>query len=281
METRISLDMTPEEEEAYIKKIKEWIFNNLHFDSSNYNDSYLRRRIQSRMFFNQLKSLKDYKDILEIRVREQEELLKNLTVNVTRFFRNIPVWTEFSKSILPQIINSKTGVKRIKIWSAGCSSGEEPYSIAILILEHLKDSIKDYDIKIWATDIDNSALNSAIVGEYSEMSLAEVRADLKDKYFIKEKDIFVIKNEVKHLVHFQHHDLFHDPFLENLDLIICRNVVIYFRKESKESLYLKFFESLSPESYFIMGRTETLTGPAREKFKVINSDEKIYQKPKF
>jgi chemotaxis protein methyltransferase CheR len=279
METRISLDMTPEEEESLIKKVKEWIFNNLHFDSSNYNDSYLKRRIQSRMFFNQVKSLKDYMGILEVRVREQEELLKNLTVNVTRFFRNIPVWTEISKNIFPEMIKEKGKDKPIRIWSAGCSSGEEPYSMSILLHEQLANEITDYDIKIWATDIDNSALNSAIVGEYSEQSLAEVRPDLKQKYFLKENEMYIVRSEVKSLVHFQHHDLFHDKFFNDLDFIICRNVVIYFRKESKEKLYMNFFDSLRSKGFFIMGRTETLTGPAREKFIVINSDEKVYQKP--
>jgi chemotaxis protein methyltransferase CheR len=266
-------------DEKEFQIFKKWIYDNLHFDSSNYNDSYIKRRIQSRMFFNQINvnNFKDYKTIVETKLKERQELLKNLTVNVTRFMRNLSLWIELERKILPEIINRKKN-EPIKIWSAGCSSGEEPYSLAILLNEILKENINKYNIKIYATDIDNEAINLAKNGEYNSTTINELKSTIVKKYFTKKDNLFLLNDNIKKMITFQNLDLFQNKFIENNDLIICRNVVIYFKKESKELLYEKFYKSLNNKGYFIMGQTEMLSGPARNLFKSILIDEKIYQK---
>lgn len=262
-------------DEQYFVRIKNWIFENLRFDSAQYNDSYLRRRIKSRMFYHKIDTFKEYFDFLKHYPRENEGLLKNLTINVTRFFRNMPLWLEIKELVIPEILKRK---RMVKIWSAGCSSGEEPYTLAILLHEMLGNQIKDYDFRIYATDIDSEALNRALMGEYPFTALSETKPDIIQRYFRKEDEAYVVDEKIRKMVHFMQHDIFHDKIYDNLDLILCRNVVIYFRREAKEKLYLEFHKHLADQGYLVMGKTEIILGEARNHFNTLNSSEKIYQK---
>jgi chemotaxis protein methyltransferase CheR len=265
-------------DEQFFIMLKNWIYENLHFDSAQYNDSYLRRRIKSRMFYHRISSFKDYFDYVKHNDREREGLLKNLTINVTRFYRNNPLWTELKNEVLPELLRRKGEGTPIRIWSAGCSSGEEPYTLVIILKEILGDSFDSYNFKIFATDIDSDALNKALMGEYTFTALTETNPNIIKKYFKKEGEIYIIDEGIKRCIQFLQHDIFHDKMFDNLDLILCRNVVIYFRREAKKKLYLEFYNHLNDQGYLILGKTEIILGDARTKFHTVNSGEKVYQR---
>ena len=230
------------------------------------------------MYLHQVKDFKTYLNILKKEPNERTQLMKNLTVNLTRFFRNSLLFDVLENDVLKKIIERKQG-NNIKIWSAGCSSGEEPYTIAILMSEICSNKSLTCNFEIFATDIDDEALNTAVMGEYSENQMIETPEKIAKKYFRKEGEVYVIKDEIKKLVHFMHHDLFHDKMLKKVDMILCRNVVIYFTAEAKNQLYKDFYYNLNPGGYLIMGKSENLGGDARKLFRSVDSDEKVYQRP--
>lgn len=267
-----------EEELAVLERIKEFIHNHLKFDPNNYNDSYLKRRIQSRMFYFQDTSYNDYLNRLTNDVNEQKKLLDKLTVNVTRFFRNAPLWDEIGNVVIPEIVERKGKDASIRVWCAGCASGEEPYSVAILFSEFFGLDRPPSNVQIFATDISSEAINKAIMGEYTVTQLSETRSDIISKYFRRDEEYYVIRDRIKHSVKFFEHDLFVDEPVKDLDIIMCRNVVIYFTRTAKEKLYMTFYNCLNPNGYYVIGKSETLTGEARQKFSFVNSEEKIYKR---
>jgi chemotaxis protein methyltransferase CheR len=265
-------------ENKYFQMITDWVIKNLKFNSNHYNESYLKRRIQSRMFYYKFKSYNDYFKLIQTNIDEQRNLMKHLTVNITRFFRNKVLFDEIQSKVIPALSIKPQLPQTLKVWSAGCSSGEEPYSIAI-IGEELKK--KDYNIKlqIIATDIDKDSLESAKKGIYTFQQLSECDERIINTYFTKlDEKNYQLKSDVMRNVSFRIHDLFHDEFFRHVDIILCRNVVIYFNNKAKEELYGKFYDSLKKGGFFILGKSETLTGETRSKFEFFNSNEKIFRK---
>ncbi|MFP4424685.1 MAG: CheR family methyltransferase [Candidatus Woesearchaeota archaeon] len=269
-----SIDMNEAEQVEYFNEIKKWIKIYLKFDFSKYNDSYIKRRIQSRMFYHRMNRFKDYFQFLKENKQEETKLLQNLTVNVTKFFRNPLLYDDIKTTVLPKIMKND----KVTIWSAGCSSGEEPYSLAISILEFLKKDTMPNNVKIYATDFDTDAIQKAIYGRYQRTQFSDTSQEIIDKYFTQEGTLYKVNEEVRESVTFIHHDLFQEKPIESCDLVLCRNVVIYFTMEAKNKLYMEFYNTLNPEGFFIMGKSETLSGRARELFKPVVLDNRIYQK---
>ncbi|MGM5488684.1 MAG: CheR family methyltransferase [Nanobdellota archaeon] len=268
------IDMNEAEQVEYFDALKNWIKLYLKFDFSKYNDSYIKRRIQSRMFFHRMNRFKDYLEFIKQDKQEEAKLLQNLTVNVTKFFRNPLLYEDIKAHVLPQILNKEKTI----IWSAGCSSGEEPYSLTMAILDFLKVDKLPTNIKIYATDFDTEAIQKAIYGRYQKSQFTDTSEALIDKYFTQEGNLLKINEEVRESVTFLHHDLFQDKPIQNCDLILCRNVVIYFTMDAKNKLYMVFYDALKPQGFFIMGKSETLSGEARKRFTPFVLDNRIYQK---
>jgi len=193
------------------------------------------------------------------------QFINYLTINVSEFYRNPTQWQVLKKDILPNVIDKQNG--HLKIWSAACSTGEEPYSLVMLLnsFYNLKD------ISILATDIDVGAMNKAKQGLYSEKSLNNLPLGFKEKYFKKIGSSYKINDEIKNQVEFKKIDLLKDPFPLNVDLITCRNVMIYFTDEAKELLYGKFHNSLSENGIFFVGSTEQIILPERYNFKSVKT----------
>ena len=182
------------------------------------------------------------------------EFLDYLTINVSEFFRNPLKWTEVRERILPEL-TARSVRRQVKMWSAGCATGEEPYSLAILSLEEKLSSRQP----VLASDIDSGALALAKKGHFLKRQLRNVPPDLLEKYFIpEEKEICRVSDEVKNRVAFQRLNLVEDAFDGGFDLILCRNVVIYFSSETKVMLYNKFLKALSPGGYLLVGSTEQI-----------------------
>lgn len=267
--------------DEYFKVLKAKIYKDTGFDFSRYKIRPLKRRIAVRMRANKVKTYEDYIKLLNSKADEYEKLFEALTVNVTEFFRNRETFDAIESSVLPRIFQSKNEKNEslLKVWSAGCSSGEEAYSIAIMIVECLKN-LPGYrfQLKIYATDLDKKSILKAKNGIYDELSLKGCPSQYIKKYFsINHK--YKISNTIKNIVEFRCEDLFYDdPDLRNLDLILCRNVLIYFTKDFQNDLFCEFYEKLKTGGYVILGKVEGMLGDVRKLFQPVNVKERIYQK---
>jgi chemotaxis protein methyltransferase CheR len=220
----------------------------------------LRKRLQAlkldefSQYFSYLTSIEGDK-----KKKEYEELLDVVSTNETYFFRNERHFEAFSKEILPQIAQKKRD-KRLRIWSAACSTGEEPYTIAICVLENM-ELFKNWKIEIIGTDIAPSVLDFARLGEYSGRRIEKVPAEFLTKYFDQKKDdptVYRVKQEVKNLTDFYYLNFFKNDFPKDIDIIFCRNVMIYFNKEHQQRLVKGFYQIINPEGYLFIGHSETL-----------------------
>ncbi len=248
-------------------------------DCRQYRDKCLKRRIAVRMRANNVATYRDYMLVLKKNPSEYDELVDALTINVSSFFRDRGTFGVIQDTVLPQLISSKQkhNKKIIRLWSAGCASGEEPYSLAICLRELLGDRIEDFIISIYATDIDEGSLDKARLAEYDGQALRGVEEKRLGRYFTYNGK-YTVKREVKELVKFKRHDLISDEPLMHLDVILCRNVVIYFSRDSQEKLFQKFCDGLNPGGYLVIGKTETLTSRASRMFRPIDLKERVYQK---
>lgn len=250
------------------------------------NKMYLvKNRLQKRMEQLDIKTVRDYFYHVKYDTSQVEfnVLMDLVTTNETSFFRNEPQLLSFSDEVLPMLIKDRLDNRRksIRIWSAGCSTGEEPYTLAMIILERLRGQLAGWNIEILANDISEEVLQKARRGEYSGITLRNVRADLLARYFTQAGDLYRVNPEVKALVKFSHCNL-NDPrkvsLMTNLDIVFCRNVMIYFSDEVKRQLVRSFFNALVPGGYLYIGHSETLHGISKAFKLVYFKNALVYQK---
>ena len=233
------------------ESFKEKIFKLTDIDLSCYKERQMKRRIDSLITRNGFKDYDSYYNSLLKDNRLYNEFINYLTINVSEFFRNPSQWEILEKEIIPQLLSIK---KNIKIWSAACSTCEEPYSLVMLLSKFMRLN----EIKILATDIDEDAINKAKIGVYSEKSIANVPVEFINKYFNKMSNSYKIREEIKKCVEFKKHNLLMDKYPSGCDLISCRNVLIYFTEDAKNNIYLKFSKALSPYGVLFVGSTEQI-----------------------
>lgn len=222
-------------------------------DLNYYKEKQMRRRIDTLANKNGAKSYEEYIQMIKSDKEKFEQFVNFLTINVSEFYRNPDQWKLMDQQVIPKLIKEQR--KPIKIWSAACSTGDEPYSLAMAFSKHVPLS----DIKILATDIDKQVIEHAKVGLYSEKSIAEVPADLKKKYFTQIGNSYQISDDIKKCVTFKEHNLLKDVYPKDYDLILCRNVVIYFTDEAKDMIYKNFYGSLKSKGVLFIGSTEQIS----------------------
>jgi chemotaxis protein methyltransferase CheR len=231
---------------------------------------FLQARLQKRLQVNRLNSYYRYYKFVTDKTQGQRELLDlvdSLTINETSFFRNKPQFDLFTNIVIPELKQKKAREKKIRCWSAGCSKGQEAYSIAMSVLNTLK-SPETWDIKILASDISLRMLDSAEKGVYSENEIETVRPEYQKEFFEKVNGHYQVKPIVKKLVVFDFHNLKHENGVTGLDVIFCRNVMIYFDRDEQKRLVDKFHKSLADGGYLFLGHTESLQGLS-DKFKFL------------
>lgn len=248
---------------------KKNIFSLLGIDLSSYKEKQMKRRINSLVTRNKYNDFLDYFEGLKSDEKLLNEFINYLTINVSEFFRNPAQWDVLEKEILPELISNN---KKLKIWSSACSTGEEPYTLAMILSRYY--DIKD--ITILATDIDVEAIEKAKIGIYNEKSLQNVPKDLKDRFFKRENNYFKISQSIKNCIKFNRIDLLQDEFPKNCHLILCRNVLIYFTEEAKVKIYKKFHDSLSNDGVLFVGSTEQIIMP--ERYKLRSTKTFFYEK---
>lgn len=253
--------MIPDSYEDFKTKV----FQLTKIDLSSYKERQMKRRIDSLITRHSIATYADYVEKLRTDKEMFDEFVTFLTINVSEFYRNPDQWTLLEKEVLPQILAKN---KKPRIWSAACSTGDEPYSLAMLLSKY----IPMRDIHIIATDIDKQILEKAKAGLYNVKSLKALPKEFIDKYFIKINDTsYRIKDEIKNCVEFKHHNLLKDEYPSQCDLIVCRNVVIYFTEEAKEAIYRKFSNALIQGGVLFVGSTEQIIQPASVGFESIRA----------
>lgn len=220
-------------------------------DLTAYKRPQMERRINSFMRTSNSPNYKEFIDLLGKDQQIYRKFVEHITINVSEFFRNLNHWDVLEKEIIPQLLRER---KNLKIWSAGCSTGEEPYSLAMMIKEN-RWNIAD---RIYASDLDKDVLNKAAKGFYVDRAMEGVPTQTRTKYFNQVEGGYQIKDEIKKMVNFQQHNLLRDAFPKDFDLILCRNVVIYFTEETKTELYKKFTDSLRTKGVLFIGSTEQI-----------------------
>jgi chemotaxis protein methyltransferase CheR len=260
--------------------LKKKIFHSTSLDLGQYKDTYLQRRIGVRMRSCGSKVYADYSSFLDSNPKEYDQLLDDLTINVTQFFRDPIVFKAMEEEVLPLLIYDKVkhGKRDIAIWSAGCSSGEEPYSIAIMMRELLGEEMDNFNVNIIGSDIDDFSLDAAAVGKYLPRQVTNIKKEYLERYFTFEDEMYQISQDIMDMVDLRKIDLIASKPPTKFDCIFCRNVVIYFTREMQEHLYMKFYDFLNEGGYFVMGNTETLVGEASQLLTTFKSRERIYQK---
>jgi len=256
--------------------LKQFIERTLGMQCSNYKEDYIRRRILSRMRSSGNETYEDYLRYLQATPAELENLRNALTINVTEFFRDYEVYEFIKKDILPALFRQR---KRLRIWCAGCSTGEEPYSLA-MILSELMAQDPGISARIFATDIDRIVLKKAKEGIYTRKAMVKLSEAQVNRHFTRLPDgNFQVKPYLKALVRFQPHDLMSGVAVSSwLDLVICRNVTIYFTEKQKDELGKMFHGALVSGGFYIMGKTEYLGRAADALFAPHDSLQKIFKR---
>lgn len=250
-----------------LKKVKE-------VDFSLYKTTTIQRRIERRMTALRFSNISDYNSFLDKDKKEVENLYKDILIGVTSFFRDYEPF-EVLKEHLSELIKEKTN-KNIRIWIPGCSTGEEAYTIAIIICEILKEKVNQYKVQIFATDIDEEATSIARKGLYPESALTEIDKNLLKKYFIIKNDNFEVIKPVRDMCIFSKHDITADPAFMRLDLISCRNLLIYFTSELQKRIFPNFHYALNDNGILLLGKSESI-GIFMNYFKPIDTKWKIYE----
>ncbi|MGZ9235543.1 MAG: CheR family methyltransferase [Anaerolineales bacterium] len=256
-------------------QVRDSIKRTLKIDLAHYKDEQMKRRLDSWLVRVHASTWNDYLHLVSTNSAERERFRDYLTINVTEFFRDQPRWITLQQDILPYLIKNSTQSRPIgglRLWSAGCSIGAEAYTLAIM----MNEAFPSQKYSLLATDLDRGALLKARSrGPYLESDLRNLDAVQRQKYFTPAVP-YHVKESLQKNIRFEEQNLLADPFDSGFDLIVCRNVVIYFTAEAKELLYAKFCEALRPGGILFLGGTEIISGPIKYGFQ--NTGISFYKK---
>jgi len=231
---------------------------NRGFDFTGYKRSTLMRRVIKQMETLNIDTFANYQDYLEVHPDEFKDLFNTILINVTAFFRDASVWEYLAEEIIPNIIKNKQKDEPIRVWSAGCASGQEVYTLAIVMTEILGIEEFRRRVKIYGTDVDEQALTQARQASYSAKNINEVPLELRDKYFDLVNKNYVFRQDLRRCLIFGRHDLLQDAPISRLDLLVCRNTLMYFNSETQGKIINRFHFALNDHGYLFLGKAEML-----------------------
>ena len=265
--------------DAEFAALTEKISRERGFGCASYKEKCLRRRIAVRMRARGVNTYAEYARVLDSDQHEYDKLLDALTINVTKLFRNWETYTVLREHVVPALWALPDPV--LNVWSAGCSSGEEPYSLAALFHHHAERlgtvALAERRVQVLGSDIDARSLDAAARGTFEESDFTDTPTELRRRYFAPAPP-FTIVPEVRRMVRFERRDLLaEDAPPGQHHLICCRNVLIYFDRETQERLFQKFRDALAPTGFLVLGKVETLLGAARNRFAAVDGRERIFR----
>ncbi|WP_158857298.1 chemotaxis protein CheB [Lunatibacter salilacus] len=265
-----------ENDEKALLEILNLIEQHTPLDFTNYKRPTIIRRIVIRMTHNNLGTLEEYTDFLKKNPSEISVLTQQFLISVTKFFRDQDAFSIISEKVIPEIIESKLLVDKLKIWVVGCATGEEAYSLAILIQEYLTSMKKNLEVKIFASDIDKTALLFASKGVYGESIATDVSAERLDKFFIKQDKSYKVRDNIRKMIIFADHDIVKQPPYGKIDLISCRNLLIYINPLLQKRILASLHFCLNLGGYLFLGPSESI-GELKQSFEEIDKKWKIYK----
>ena len=269
------------DEDRAFNLLKRRIYLDRGLDCEQYKENYLKRRIAVRLRATEADDYLGYLRVLKNDPEEYTRLMNELTINVTQFFRDKDVYLRIRDAVIPMVFKSKeaVGSKTIRVWSAGCASGEEPYSMAMLLDHMLGPDEKRWNIRILGSDLDNESIKVAKDGTYSEVDMLE-GMDIRE-YFTTEDTprgrVYRLRERIKRKVRFEKLNLLEENERRHFDLILCRNVLIYFSREVQRRIIETLASDILREGYLVLGKSETLGQEAGRLFKQAYPRERIYQ----
>lgn len=266
----------PSDEQTFDLLI-EYLGRSHDFDFSGYRRTTLARRIQRRMQTNKVETFADYMDYLENHPEEYVQMFNTVLINVTGFFRDPVSWEVVAGEVLPTIIANKEPSEPIRVWTAGCASGEEVYTIAILLAETLGSEKFREQVRIYGTDIDEEALYQARQATYTLHQLRGAPAPLVSKYFEEVNGRYSFRKELQLAIVFGRNDLLHDAPIPHIDLLTCRNTLMYFTAEAQSQILQRFHFALENTGVLFLGKAEQLFTRSRP-FVAVNLKQHIYAK---
>ncbi len=264
-------------DERSFNNLLEYIGREMDFESGFYNDAYLDRRITARMRRTDHDDYSAYQRLLESDEDERQSLLDSLSINVTGFFRNPEAWEKL-REVLRDLTDSH---RRVRIWSAPCADGREPYSVAMLALDD--DAINERRVDVHGTDINADILEVARRGIYETSQTSDIAEELEplddySLYIDRDDNQFRVRESVRDLVSFEQHDLIRGDPKRNFDLVLCRNLLIYIDASYKEPIFETIRDSLRDGGYLMIGMTETLPTASRRDFEPVHKKQRIYRR---
>ena len=263
--------------ESQLKKIFHIIRSQTGYDFSNYKANTIIRRIAKRTALNQIDNLEDYISFLQNNPTEIEKLYNDFLIGVTSFFRDKEVFESVEKTAIPHLLKKCQDKQELRVWVCGCSTGEEAYSLAILFKEALEKSKQYIKIIIFASDIDKEAIDFARNANYSESALANVSHDRLSRHFIRNEGGYQLKKEIREMLVFAHHNVIKDPPFSKMDMISCRNLLIYMNSDLQKRIIPIFHYSLTNDGILLLGTSESL-GEFASSFSSFDPKIKIYKK---
>jgi two-component system CheB/CheR fusion protein len=274
--------MKKQAQDPAFERLLEYLKRHRGFDFTGYKRASLMRRVRRRMDQIDAEGFEAYRDYLEVHPEEFAYLFNTILINVTSFFRDREAWDYLADEVIPRIVADHPFEEGpIRVWSAGCAAGEEAYSLAILFAEALEGESVEERLKIYATDVDEEALAQARQAGYSPEAMEPVPAELRDKYFTHSSGRYVIKNGLRRAVVFGRHDLIQDAPISRLDLLVCRNTLIYLNAETQRRVLARFHFALNDAGFLFLGRAEMLLThahlftPVKLKYRVFSKVPKV------
>ncbi len=259
------------------RRLLDMLHTEHRFDFREYKTVSLLRRIRARMSQVRVASFDTYIDYLRLHAQEATALFNSILVNVTGFFRDPEAWEVLRADALPAVIAAATTAGHLRVWSAGCSTGEETYSAAIVIADALGPRAADLDVKIYATDIDEEALAAARQAVFRTDQLKDVPGDVLERHFTAEGHMFRVRRELRRWCIFGRHNLTQDPPLPQISLLLCRNLLIYFKSPLQERLLTRFHYALRDGGILFLGRSESMMARSRG-FVPINQKWRLFRR---
>src|SRR3954451_7983797 len=247
------------------------------FDFTGYKPGTLDHRIRKRMGEVGVSSYVDYLDYLEVNPDEFAFLFNTVLINVTGFFRDEPAWDALASEVVPQLLAGMDEEDPIRAWSAGCATGEEPYTLAILLAETLGEEAYVRRVKIYATDVDMEALDHARHAAYSAKDVENLPREIRDRYFVRIHQRYVVRPEFRRAVIFGRNDLVQDAPISRIDLLTCRNTLMYFNAETQAHILARLHFALRPDGLLFLGKAETLLSHS-DLFAALDLKRRLFQK---
>ncbi|GAA4424899.1 hypothetical protein GCM10023188_05250 [Pontibacter saemangeumensis] len=271
-------DLVNNDTESSFFQILDLVHEHSGIDFSNYKRPTIIRRISRRIAITESGNLINYMDYLHLHPEEIEILSKEFLIGVTQFFRDAEAYEALATTVIPKLIDGKKVSNQLRIWVAGCSSGEEAYSLAILVREYMNKVKKDLEVKIFASDIDREALDFAGKGLYTASSLSQVSEDRLSKFFVKEEGKYRVSQRIRRMVIFAPHNVANDPPFSRIDLVSCRNMLIYLNPELQKKVIEKFHYALREGGFLFLGSSESLGevkgfAEVNKKWKIFRNEE--------